>query len=181
MPGHLVLVGLSGAGKSTVGRLVAEGLGAPLYDIDTLIVRQMGRPVAQIFGMLGEAAFRQMERDAVTAALGGPPAVVVPGGGWAAQEGQMEAARASSIVIYLRCRPEVAAGRVQEGEERPLLAGADPVQRMRALLQEREPWYRLADYVVETDTRRPEAVAGEVVKLARQHGGWPAMRPSLSP
>ena len=100
MARHVVLVGLPGSGKSTVGKLAAEGLGAPLFDIDTLLVRQMGRPVAQIFGMLGEAAFRQMERDAVLAATAGErPAVIVPGGGWAAQPGQLEGARPSSIVV----------------------------------------------------------------------------------
>jgi shikimate kinase len=169
---HLVLVGLPGSGKSTVGRLAAEGLGAPLLDIDQLIVRQMGRPVAQIFGMMGEAAFRQMERDAVTAALGGAPAVIVPGGGWAAQPGQLETVRPSSIVIYLRCIPAVAARRAGQGEVRPLLAGTDPVQRMKALLEAREPWYRLADYVVDAGAGSADAVAKHITALAREHAGW---------
>jgi shikimate kinase len=173
MPRHVVIVGLPGAGKSTVGKLAADRLGAPLLDIDNLLVRQMGRPVAQIFGMMGEAAFRQMERDAVLAASAGPPAVIVPGGGWAAQPGQLEAARPSSIIIYLKCGAGVAAKRTEQGEARPLLAGQDPVQRMRALLEAREPWYRLADHVVDTDTRPAEAVAREVADLARRHGGWP--------
>src|SRR5215204_2964147 len=100
MPRHILLVGLPGSGKSTVGRLVAEGLSAPLIDIDGLLVREMGMPVSQIFGMVGEARFREMERDAVTAAQSGNPGVIVPGGGWAAQPGQLEAARASSILVY---------------------------------------------------------------------------------
>jgi shikimate kinase len=176
MPRHVVLVGLPGSGKSTVGRLAAGGLGAPLFDIDTLLVRQMGRPVAQIFGMLGEAAFRQMEREAVIAALAGAPAVIVPGGGWAAQDGQIEAVRPSSIVVYLRCTPPVAAKRTQGGEARPLLAGSDPADRMKALLEAREPWYRLADYVVDAGPAA-DRVAREVEQLARQHAGWP-VRPS---
>ena len=65
---HVLLVGLPGSGKSTVGELVAEALPAPLLDIDTLLVRQMGMPIAQIFGMVGEAGFRRMERDAVETA-----------------------------------------------------------------------------------------------------------------
>ena len=68
MPRHVVLVGLPGSGKSTVGHLAAEKLGAPLIDIDQLLVREMGMPVAQIFGMVGEVKFRQMERDAVRTA-----------------------------------------------------------------------------------------------------------------
>ena len=173
MPRHVVLIGLPGSGKSTVGQLAAQGLRAPLFDIDTLLARQMGRPVAQIFGMLGEAAFRQMEREAVVTAAGGSPAVIVPGGGWAAQPGELETVRSSSIVLYLRCRPTSAVKRVEQGEARPLLVGPDPAERMRVLLEAREPYYRLADYVVETDTKPADKVAGEVIRLARQHGGWP--------
>ena len=176
MPRHVVLVGLPGSGKSTVGKLAAEELGARLFDIDNLLVRQMGRPVAQIFGMIGEAGFRQMEREAVVAAAAGQPAVIVPGGGWAAQPGQLEALRPSSIVIYLRCSAALAAKRTEGGEVRPLLAGVDPVQRMRALLEAREPWYHLADYVVDAETRTAEQVARDVAAAARQHAGWPPER-----
>ena len=82
---------------------------APLIDIDGLLVREMGMPISQIFGMVGEARFREMERDAVNAAQGGNPGVIVPGGGWAAQPGQLEAALASSLVVYLKCLPGTAA------------------------------------------------------------------------
>jgi len=172
MPRHIVLVGLPGSGKSTVGRLVAEGLAAPLIDIDGLLVREMGMPVSQIFGMVGEAKFREMERDAVNAAQGGAPGVIVPGGGWAAQAGQLEAAMALSLVVYLRCLPGTAAKRSQQGEARPLLAGVDPVQRMRTLMEEREPFYLLSHQQVQTEHSPPETVAAEVIALARHHGGW---------
>jgi shikimate kinase len=172
MPRPIVLVGLPGSGKSTVGRLVAEALGAPVIDIDGLLVREMGMPVAQIFGMVGEVRFREMERDAVKAAQAGAPGVIVPGGGWAAQPGELEAAKATSIVVYLECQPSTAAKRSQEGEARPLLTGMDPVQRMSTLLQEREPFYFLAHHRVRAESAAAEAVTHEVVELARRHAGW---------
>ena len=172
-PRHLLLVGLSGSGKSAVGHLVADGLGATLFDIDQLLVRQMGMPVAQMFGMLGEPEFRRMERDAVAAAWAAEgPSVIVPGAGWAAQPGQMDAAKARSLTIYLQCQPAVAAKRLEQGEVRPLLAGIDPEQRLAAQLKEREPFYRLADYEVAIGKRSAQEVAAEVVELARRFGGW---------
>jgi shikimate kinase len=172
MPRHVVLVGLPGSGKSTVGKLVAEALGTKVIDIDGLLVREMGMPISQIFGMVGEARFREMERGAVKAAHGGDPCVIVPGGGWAAQPGQLDEARETSLVVYLKCQAGTAMKRSEQGEARPLLAGPDPGQRMRTLLEEREPFYLKADCQVNTENVPAEAVAAEVMTLARQHAGW---------
>jgi shikimate kinase len=172
MPRHVLLVGLPGSGKSTVGRLVAEALGTKVIDIDGLFVREMGMPISQIFGMVGESRFREMERDAVKAAQGGDPCVIVPGGGWAAQPGQLDQARETSLVVYLKCQAGTAMKRSEQGEARPLLAGPDPGQRMRTLLEEREPFYLKAHCQVNTESVPAEAVAAEVMALARQHAGW---------
>jgi shikimate kinase len=168
---HVVLVGLPGSGKSSVGKAAAESLGADLIDIDSLLVREMGMPVVQIFGMLGEPRFREMERSAVKTAQARGPCVIVPGGGWAAQPGEMEGAKATSLVIYLECQPSIAAKRSGQGEVRPLLTGADPQQRMRLLLQEREPFYLQAHHRVGAEGTI-EAVAEQVVELSRRHAGW---------
>ena len=168
---HILLVGLPGSGKTTIGRLVSERLAAPLIDVDNLLLRQMGMPVAQIFGKVGEAEFRRMERDAVRAACTGGPGVIVPGAGWAAQEGELEAARESACIIYLRCQPSTAVKRTEGGEARPLLT-SDPLGRMRTLLQERETHYARAEHQLQTDGRTPELTADEVVKLAKESAGW---------
>ena len=172
MPRHMILVGLPGSGKSTVGRLLADALNAPLIDIDRLLMREMGMPVSQIFAMQGEVAFRRMERDAVRAACAREPAVIVPGAGWAAQEGELDTARASSLVVYLKCAPTTALKRSEESEDRPLLMGPDPLGRMRELLAERERFYSLADREVPADNRPVDAVAEQVTRIAREVAGW---------
>ncbi len=172
MPRHVVLVGLPGSGKSTVGHLAAEKLGAPLIDIDLLLVREMGMPIAQMFGMVGEVKFRQMEREAVRTARTREGCVIVPGGGWAAQPGELDAARADSLLLYLKCDAKVAANRTEQGQDRPLVMGSDPEQQIRKLLAEREPFYRLADYVLEAGKGSAEKVAEEVVQHARRYAGW---------
>jgi shikimate kinase len=172
MARHLILVGLPGSGKSAVGFQVAEHLGAPLFDIDSLLVREMGMPVEQIFGMVGEPRFREMEHKAVLSAIAAEaPAVIIPGGGWAAQPGHMHEAREFALLVYLRCMPGTAAKRTEQGEARPVLMGTDPVERMRALLESREPFYKLADFEVAAE-RGLDQVAAGVVDLARKHAGW---------
>ena len=173
MPRHIVLVGLPGAGKSSVGKLVAEALNTFVIDIDALLVREMGMPVSQIIGMVGEPRFREMERDAVKAAQARDPCVIVPGrgvGGTAGPAGRGQASWPGHLPADA-CRP-TALKRCEQGEARPLLAGVDPSQRMQALFEEREPFYKQAHHQINTENTPPEAVAAEVMALARQHGGW---------
>ncbi len=172
MKRHVVLIGLPGSGKTAVGRLVAELLHATFVDIDAIVERREGRPIAMIFAEKGEAAFREMERKEVEAALAGDPAVIAPGGGWAAQPGAIDAAKPHALVIYLHARPETATQRAAPEGTRPALSGEDPVARMRLLQKEREPFYRSAHAQVETDRKSPPQVANEVVRLAQSSAGW---------
>jgi shikimate kinase len=172
---HLMLVGLPGSGKTTVGRLVAQKLGAGFVDFDQVIVRKQGMPIAQIFGLHGEQKFREMERQVADNALAGPPAILAPGGGWAAQEGHIEKAKElGAFVIYLKVFPAVAANRATGDGTRPLLVGDDPLARMKKLLDEREPFYKKADADVPNDSpRTAEQATDEIVKLAKEQAGWP--------
>ena len=172
MKQHIVLIGLPGSGKTTVGRLVAEQLHAGFVDIDSILNRKEGKPIPMIFAEKGEIAFREMERKEMEAALANQPAVIAPGGGWAAQPGALEIAKAAGYVIYLKTRPETAAARAAPSGTRPVLMGEDPEAQMRALIKEREPFYTRAHAKVETDKKTAEQVVAEVVRLAQTSAGW---------
>ena len=172
---HVMLIGLPGSGKTTVGRLVAQKLGTGFMDFDQVLVRKAGMPISQIFGLHGEQKFREMEKQVATNALAGPPAIMAPGGGWAAQEGHIEEAQAAgALVIYLKVFPAVAANRTSGDGTRPLLVGDDPLARMKKLLEEREPFYKKANETLPNDSpKTAEQAAEEVLKLARTLAGWP--------
>ena len=172
MKRHIVLIGLPGAGKTTIGRMVAERLHAGFVDIDTILVRKEGKPISLIFAEKGEPAFRDMERKEVDAALTNEPAVIAPGGGWAAQPGNLDAARSRGFFVYLKARAEVAAGRAEPSGTRPVLMGDDPLARMRELFKTRDPFYAKADVTVQTEAKSAENVAAEVAKLAQTSAGW---------
>lgn len=168
---HVILIGLPGCGKSTVGPLVADAIGIPFVDLDAVIIRRMGMPVDRIFGEFGEAHFRQLEREATAERLADDPSVIAPGGGWAAQPDTLESARARSLFFYLKVTPAVALARAAQGTVRPLLAGGEGLSRMLALLAEREPYYERADATVGNDGEDPAVPAAEIVEWL-QRGGY---------
>ena len=172
MKKHIVLIGLPGSGKTTVGRIVAEALHAGFVDVDAILARREGEPISMIFAEKGEAAFRELERKEMETALGNEAAVIAPGGGWAAQPRAIEGAKERAFCIYLRTRPEIAAKRATPEGTRPVLMGEDPEARMRQLIKERDPFYIKADAQVQTDRSSPQQVAGEVVRLAQTQAGW---------
>ena len=172
MKRHIVLIGLPGAGKSTVGKMVADRLHTAFVDIDSILNRKEGKPISMIFAEKGEPAFREMERKEVEAALSHEPAVLAPGGGWAAQPGALDSAKPRGYIVYLKARAEVAAGRAEPSGTRPVLMGDDPLARMRELYTTRDPFYARADATVLTEAKSAENVAAEVVKLAQTSAGW---------
>jgi len=173
MKRHLIFVGLPGSGKSTIGRSVAEQLGGDFVDLDKVVERQQGTPVDRILAEAGEAAFRRMESDAMGSLLEGDPCVLAPGGGWAAEPGEMERAKEYGFVIYLKTTITIAVDRTKMMQDyRPLLMTDDPFARMRELLQRRSPFYTLAHAVIENANRPVDDVIHEAVGLAQQKAGW---------
>ncbi|MFC9583148.1 shikimate kinase [Streptomyces yangpuensis] len=158
----VVLVGPMGSGKSTVGALLAERLGVPYRDTDTDIVTAQGRPVSEIFVDEGEPYFRELERQAVAAAVAEHTGVLALGGGAVLDEGT-RTLLTGLPVAYLSMDVEEAVRRVGLGAARPLLA-VNPRRQWRELMEARRPLYtEVARVVVATDDRTPEEVAQAVL------------------
>jgi shikimate kinase len=158
-----VLVGFMGAGKTTVGRILADTLGQPFVDSDVLIEQRLGREIRDIFAAEGEAYFREIEHAAVAELVRGPEAVVALGGGAAEDPRTREVLRGASV-IYLRVGYDEALSRVRSDELRPMLRRPDleEVYRRRLLVYE-----EISGLTIDTDGRPPDAVAAEVLAKLR--------------
>jgi len=163
-----VLIGPPGAGKTTVGRLLAAELGVGFTDTDAEVEAVAGKPVSDIFVEDGEPAFRELERAAVARALAEANGVVAIGGG-AVLDPRTQARLAGHPVVYLETGFAAAAKRVGLAQARPLLVG-NPRATLKILLDQRIPIYRrLATITVGTDDREPADIAGEIAStLAAQ-------------
>jgi shikimate kinase len=157
----VILIGPPGAGKTTVGALLARRLDVTFTDTDLEVEAVAGKPVSDIFVEDGEPAFRALERAAVAAALGQSRGVVAVGGGAVLDE-QTQQRLAGLPVVYLETGFAAAARRVGLAQARPLLAG-NPRAMLKALLDQRLPVYQsLAQMTVHTDDREPEQIADEI-------------------
>ncbi len=163
---------MMGAGKSTVGRRLASRLGVRFVDTDAEIERAAGRSVKEIFAGEGEEAFRAREREAVGALLDSG-AVVALGGGAIAQPELRRLLSGHGVVVHLRLSPRTALARVGDADERPLLAGLSPderLERLTRLLEERAPAYAAADFAVDTDALGADEVVERIAGRLEQSG-----------
>lgn len=165
---RVLLLGFMGAGKSTLGPLLAEALGWAFVDGDAELVRRSGVSVPEWFRVRGEAAFRREEAAITRELLGKEHVVLAPGGGWAAMPGALEAVPPGTARVWLRVSAEEAVRRANAGgEARPLLAGPDPVGRARELLKRRESYYARADFTVDVDGRTPTELIMAITEWLR--------------
>ncbi|WP_328460020.1 shikimate kinase [Actinoplanes sp. NBC_00393] len=164
-----VVVGVMGAGKTTIGAAVAEALGVPFADTDTIIEQRAGKPIPEIFVDDGEAAFRLLERDVVASSLRDFGGILALGGGAILDDGTRKLL-ADHTVIYLSVELTDAIKRVGLGAGRPLLA-INPRATLKYLLEQRRPLYlEVATHTIATDGREPDEIAAEVSGLLRTTG-----------
>ncbi len=166
----LYLVGPMGAGKSTLGRHLAQVLGRPFYDSDRVIEEKTGADIPWIFDMEGEEGFRRRERDVIDELTAMPGIVLATGGGVVTQEDNRRHLHERGCVIYLWTPVEVQLARTRNDRNRPLLQTRDPQARLQALFQERDPLYReVAHGVISTASGNLKKVTDQVLGCLADH------------
>jgi shikimate kinase len=160
---NIFLVGPMGAGKSTVGRQLAEALGFEFKDTDQEIQRRTGVDIPTIFEFEGEAGFRQRERQVIEDLIQEDGIVLATGGGAVLRADNRQDLAARGVVIYLHCTADQQYARTARDRSRPLLDTPDPLTRLREIMEVRDPLYRqVADMVVSTEKRGTASVVKEI-------------------
>ncbi len=160
---NLALIGFMGTGKSAVGRQVAHLLRFVYLDTDQVIEARAGKSITRIFEEDGEPAFRTLERRVVQELTQRRKTVISTGGGLPIDESNLASLKTHALVVCLWASPEAIHERVRGHEHRPLLNEPDPLSKIRELLTIREPYYRQADVLVNTEQRSLREVATQVI------------------
>ena len=165
----VVLVGMMGAGKSSIGRRLAGRMEIPFVDADIEIEKAAGMSIAEIFAAHGEAYFRAGEGRVIVRLLDGGPQVLATGGGAFMNPETRAAIRAKGISVWLRATLEVLNRRIKRRGDRPLLKDTDPVETLRRLIDQRYPVYAEADLTVESREVPHETIVDEILAGLHSH------------
>ena len=168
----IVLVGLMGAGKTSVGRRLAEKLRIPFVDADHEIEAAAGKPIKEIFADHGEEYFREGERRVIQRLIGNGAQVLATGGGAYMNEETRARIAEHGISVWLRASLPLLMKRVAKRQDRPLLQAGDPEAVMRALIDKRYPVYALADLAVESRDVQHGQMVNDVIRALAQWDGW---------
>jgi XRE family aerobic/anaerobic benzoate catabolism transcriptional regulator len=170
--GDVALLGLRGAGKSTIGPKVAEALGVPFVELDERIEEAAGLRVAEIFSLHGESYYRRLERECLERLLSdGSPSVIALSGGIVNNEEAFALARRRCTTVWLKAKPDDHMQRVlEQGDRRPVANRTDAMAELRAILATREPLYQLADLTVDTSRHDPASAASAIVAKVNSRG-----------
>ena len=161
---NIFLVGFMGAGKSTVGKILAGKIGFSYCDADEFIENNAGTTISQIFAEHGEQYFRDLESESMEILADKEKQVVATGGGVIQRDRNWEAMRSGGVTIYLKAPIEVIWERIKHSTTRPLLQVENPFETAKDLLEKRTPLYEKADLVVDTSTLTLEEVTEEIIK-----------------
>ncbi len=170
----VALVGMMGAGKSSIGRRLAARLGVPFKDADSEIEHAAGCSISEIFERYGEPAFRDGERKVIARLLTEPPHVMATGGGAFMDGATRERLKQGAVTIWLRAPVDVLLARTGRRDSRPLLRGADPRETLERLLTERSPVYALADRTLDSEEGPHAAPVERIVALLGECGALAA-------
>jgi shikimate kinase len=163
----VALVGLMGAGKSSIGRRLAHALGMPFHDADDEVERAAACTIPEIFAALGEAAFRDGERRVIARLLDQPPHVLATGGGAFMNAETRELIAQKAVSVWLKADVDVLVRRVSRRTDRPLLKDGDPREVLERLTAERYPTYALADITVESVETAHQATVEAIIEALR--------------
>lgn len=166
----VALVGMMGAGKSSVGRRLASRLGVAFKDADSEIELAAGCPVSEIFERFGEPAFRDGERKVIARLLSEPPHVMATGGGAFIDPATRARLKESAITVWIKAPVDVLMSRVKRRDNRPLLRTADPRGTLEHLLNERAPIYAEADITIESDDGPHSFAVDHILDALKQNG-----------
>lgn len=168
----IALVGMMGAGKSSIGRRLAARMEVAFHDADHAIEAAAGRPVAAIFAEYGETAFRDCERKVIARLLDKEPHILATGGGAFMSEETRARLGEKSVTVWLRAPIDVLFARVKRKGDRPLLKTANPRETLERLLREREPTYALADLVVDSEDAPHAQAVEKLMTVLTEKGIW---------
>lgn len=174
----IVLVGMMGAGKTTVGRRLAHQLDLPFVDADVEIERAAAQTIPEIFAEHGEAYFRDGERRVIARLLAAGPQVLATGGGAFMNTETRTAIRERGVSVWLKAEPDLLIARLRRKSNRPLLATPDPDGTIRRLVAERYPVYAEADVTVRSRDVHHEVMVVEIIDALSRHFGLPVPRPA---
>jgi shikimate kinase len=161
---NIALIGFMGAGKTSVGRAVAEQLGFEFVDTDALIESRTGKTITQIFASDGEAHFRSLEHSVVEQLATRDKVIISTGGGLPTNQSNLDSLKTHALVVCLWASAERIWERVKHQSHRPLLQTPNPQERIQELLQTRAPFYRQADVLLHTDNRSQRQVCQQVIQ-----------------
>ena len=176
----LVLVGMMGAGKSSIGRKLAQRLGLPFVDADSEIERAAGMSISDIFAEHGEPYFRAGEARVIARLLDAGPQVLATGGGAFMHPQSRDAIRAKGISVWLKADHDVLMKRIKRRNDRPLLKIDDPEAKLRELIDLRYPTYALADLTVQSRDVVHEKIVDEMVGVLARHLGFAVAAPETA-